>query len=143
MNTAGVPSEGYKVVGNIVATHTLQFDSQTDGESITMEMLMNQTPAVPVVDAHGQLEGILGERQILEALEAGKDLTKMKAKDLITKKAPIQVTDSTPISDAIKFLQEEQIPILPVVQDDRVIKSITRHDLIRALSGAGLGVEKE
>ncbi|MDT7043734.1 CBS domain-containing protein [Candidatus Nitronereus thalassa] len=141
MNTAGVPPEGYKSVGDIVATHTLQFDSQVDGESIAMEILTNHIAVVPVVDTDGYLEGVVGELEILKALQEGKDLTQMKAKDLMKKEKPIHVTDSTPISDALKILQSEHMPIVPVVEDERVIKSITRHDLIRAMSGAGLGVE--
>ena len=141
MNTAGVPPEGYKSVGDIVATHTLQFDSQVDGESIAMEILTNHIAVVPVVDTNGYFEGVVGELEILKALQEGKDLTQMKAKDLMKKEKPIHVTDSTPISDALKILQSEHMPIVPVVEDERVIKSITRHDLIRAMSGAGLGVE--
>ena len=142
MNTAGVPPEGYKVVGDLVATHTLQFDSQADAESIVMELLTSHTPDVPIVDTQGHLEGIVGELEILKALQEGRDLTQVKARDLMKKEKPIQVTDGTPISDALKLLQKEHMSIVPVVRENRVIKSITRHDIIRAMSGAGLGVEK-
>jgi CBS domain-containing protein len=52
------------------------------------------------------------------------------------------VTEMTPISEVVTRFQEEELQIIPVVRDGQVIKSVTRHDLIRAMTGAGLGFEK-
>jgi len=143
MTVAGVPSEGFKAVGDIVATHTLKFDAQADGKSVALDLLMNHIPIGPVVDADGHLEGIVGEREILEALQEGKDLTQVHAKDLVKKEKPVSITDTTSMSDVMRLMQDENMSILPVVHENRVVKSITRHDVIRAMTGAGLGVEKQ
>jgi predicted transcriptional regulator len=48
-----------------------------------------------------------------------------------------------PISEVVKLFQNEDLQIIPIIRDNQVIKSMTRHDLIRALTGAGLGVEQQ
>lgn len=143
MKIAGAPAEGYKVVGDIVATHTLQYLSQTDVETIVLDLLTYHTPVAPIVDIEGHLEGFIGELEILDALEAGKDLTQLKAEDLMIKDDSFLVTETTPFSEAVNLLKNGPLPIVPVLRENRIIKSLTRHDLIRAMTGAGLGVEME
>jgi len=54
---------------------------------------------------------------------------------------PISVDTTTPILEAHKLMAEKHILALPVVQDGVVVKSVTRHDLLRAYVGLGMGVE--
>lgn len=58
-----------------------------------------------------------------------------------TSMAPV-VTEQTPISDVLRIFEDKKLLIIPVIRNGQIIESITRHDPIRAMSGAGLGVEK-
>jgi predicted transcriptional regulator len=142
MNIAGMSATGYERVGDIVATHMLRYHTQTDGSSVVMDILSNHTPVAPVVDDQGHLAGFIGEVEILDALRKGKDIGQLKAEDLMKEDRTSMVTESTPISEVLTRFLDEEVQIIPVLRDDQVIESITRHDLIRAMTGAGLGFEK-
>jgi predicted transcriptional regulator len=107
-----------------------------------MDILSNHTPVAPVVDDQGHLAGFIGEVEILDALRKGKDIGQLKAEDLMKEDRTSMVTESTPISEVLTRFLDEEVQIIPVLRDDQVIESITRHDLIRAMTGAGLGFEK-
>jgi predicted transcriptional regulator len=142
MNIAGMSATGYERVGDIVATHMLRYHTQADGSSVVMDILSNHTPVAPVVDDQGHLAGFIGEVEILDALRKGKDIGQLKAEDLMKEDRTSLVTESTPISEVLTRFLDEEVQIIPVQRDDQVIESITRHDLIRAMTGAGLGFEK-
>ena len=140
---AGMSATGYDTVEDIVATHTLQYFLQTDGISVVLDLLINHTPIAPVVDNDGHLAGFVGEEEILEALYKGKNVGELKAEDLMKKDRISAVTETASISDVLRLFLEKKLQIVPITRDGRVIKSITKHDLIRAMTGAGLGVEHQ
>jgi predicted transcriptional regulator len=142
MNLPGMSSTGYATVGDIFSTHMLRYHTQGDASVVVMDILSNHIPVAPVVDDEGRLAGIIGEVEILDALRKGRDIGKLKAKDLMKKGCTSMVTEMTPISEVVTRFQVEELQIIPVVRDGKVIESVTRHDLIRAMTGAGLGVEK-
>ena len=143
MSIAGMPATGYAKVGDIVSTHMLQYHLQTDGTSIVLDLLTNHTPVAPVVDSKGHLAGFLGEMEILDALRKGKDIGQLKAEDFMKEDRTTVVTETTSIDEVLRIFQDKGLSIVPVTRDDRVVMCVTRHDLIRAMTGAGLGVEKE
>ncbi len=142
MNIAGMSATGYDKVGDIMATHMVRYHTQADGNSVVMDILSNHTPVAPVVDDQGHLAGFIGEVEILDALRQGKDIGQLKVEDLMKKDRTSMITEETPISEVLTRFQDEGVQILPVLQNDQIIESITRHDLIRAMTGAGLGFEK-
>lgn len=142
MSIAGMSATGYDMVGDIVATHMDQYHLHTDGVALVMDMLSKHTTVAPVVDDDGRLAGFIGEVEILEALRNGKDIHHLQAEDLMKEPRIVAVTEMTSLSKVLQLFKEKHLHIIPVTREGRVIKSITRHDLIRALIGAGLGVEK-
>jgi predicted transcriptional regulator len=120
----------------------LQYHTQADGNSVVMDLLSNHLPVAPVVDDQGHLAGFIGEVEILNALREGRDIGQLKVEDLMKEDRTSMVTEETPISEVVTRFREEDIQIIPVARDEQVIESITRHDLIRAMTGAGLGFEK-
>jgi predicted transcriptional regulator len=75
-------------------------------------------------------------------LEAGKDLNRLTAEDVMAKDR-IAVTDETSIDDAVKLMEEKRLLSLPVRKDGKVAYSITRHDLLRAWIGLGVSIEDQ
>lgn len=142
MNIAGMPATGYDTVGDIVGTHLSQYHFQADGSSVVMNILSDHTAVAPVVDDEGHLVGCIGEVEILNALRCGKEIGQFKVEDIMSPDRLPVVTEQTPISEVLRLFQDKELLIIPVIRNGQVCKSITRHDLIRAMSGAGLGVEK-
>ncbi|GJL55599.1 MAG: hypothetical protein NPIRA02_27310 [Nitrospirales bacterium] len=140
MTIQGIPAEGFKTVGQINATNTLQFYPDQEGLGIAVELISSHTSGGPVVDTNGQFLGFISEFDILRMLEAGKDLSTLQATDIM-KHAQIFVADSTPLVEAVRIMEQKHMLVLPVLKNGVVIKSITRHDLLRAWIGLGVGVE--
>lgn len=138
----GVPVGGFKKVGQIRATNSLIFRRDQNAMGIAVELLTTHTPGAPVVDERGEFVGFISEFDILRALEAGKDLNRLTAEDVMAKER-IAVTDETSIDEAVKLMEEKRLLNLPVKRNGKVAYSITRHDLLRAWIGLGVSIEDQ
>jgi predicted transcriptional regulator len=139
MNTTGVPFGGLKTVGQIVATNTLTFQAGQNGLAIAVELLSTHTAGAPVVDHEGKYLGFINEFDVMKALSLGRELSSLVAEDLM-RIGPIAVHASTTIADAAQRMDEQCVLNLPVEKDGRVAYSVSRHDLLRAWIGLGLGM---
>lgn len=138
----GVPVGGFKTVGQIRATNQLVFRRDQNAMGIAVELLTTHTPGAPIVDEQGDFVGFVSEFDILRALEAGKDLNRLTAEDVMAKEH-IAVTDETSIDEAVKLMEEKRLLNLPVKRNGKVAYSITRHDLLRAWIGLGVSIEDQ
>jgi CBS domain-containing protein len=75
----------------------------------------------------------------MRALDAGKALADLTAEG-ITRKDHLVIKASTRIADAAKMMEEHHVLNLPVEKDGKVAYSVSRHDLLRAWIGLGLGM---
>jgi predicted transcriptional regulator len=139
MNVDGVPVGGLKTVGQIVATNTLTFHAGQNGLAIAVALLSTHTAGAPVVDRKGKYLGFINEFDVMRALDAGKDLATLMAEEIM-RKDRLVITASTKIADAAKMMEEHRVLNLPVEKDGVVVYSVSRHDLLRAWIGLGLGM---
>ena len=136
----GVPAGGLRKVGQIRGTNTLILHAGQNGMLVALELLSTHTPGAPVVDDRSEFIGFISEFDVLRALEAGKDLSKLTAEDIMVRER-IAVTAETTIEEAVKMMEEKRLLNLPVKKDGRVAYSVTRHDLLRAWIGIGTSGE--
>ncbi|WP_447976922.1 CBS domain-containing protein [Candidatus Nitrospira bockiana] len=136
----GVPVGGLKTVGQIVGTNELMFRAGQNGLAVAVELLSTHTPGGPVVDEKGAFIGFISEFDVLRALEAGKDLSKITAEEIMAKDR-IAVNEDTTIEEAVRLMEDKRLLNLPVQRNGKVAYSVTRHDLLRAWIGLGLDIE--
>jgi CBS domain-containing protein len=91
------------------------------------------------VDADGQYLGFINEFDVMSALDKGQDLSTLPA-EKIMRKDRLVITPSTKISDAAKMMEQHGVVGLPVEDGGLVRYSVTRHDLLRARIGLGVGL---
>ena len=139
MSVDGIPVGGLKTVGQIVATNNLTFQAGQDGLAIAVALVSSHTPGAPVVDSQGKYLGFINEFDVMRALDAGKDLSLLTA-EKIMRTDRLAVTPFTKISDAAKTMEEYGVLSLPVERDGTIVSSVSRHDLLRAWIGCGLGI---
>lgn len=139
MSVVGVPVGGLKTVGQIVATNTLMFWAGQNGLAIAVELLSTHTAGAPVIDHEGKYVGFINEFDVMKALGAGRELSNLVAEDLM-RIGPLAVHSSTTIAEAAQRMNEQCVLNLPVEKDGRVAYSVSRHDLLRAWIGLGLGM---
>jgi CBS domain-containing protein len=138
-NQPGVPVGGFKRIGQIDATNMLYFEDNRNGLSVALDLLDTHTAGAPVVDGQRRYLGFINEFDVMRALDDGKNLSRLQAKDIM-RKARLTVTESTPIPDAAKTMEEHHVLSLPVEKDGKVLFSVMRHDLLRARIGLGVGM---
>jgi CBS domain-containing protein len=142
MTEIGVPVGGLNTVGQIVATNDVVFHAGQNGVAIAVALLSTHTTGAPVVDLNEKYLGFINEFDLMRALDAGKDLSKLTASDIM-RKDRLVVTASTKIARAFKMMEEHHVLSLPIEKDGAVVNSVTRHDLLRAWIGLGLGMGME
>ena len=140
MTVQGIPADGLKTVGQIVPTNEVKFRKDVNGMHVALELLSQHTPGGAVVDDNNHFVGFISEIDVLHALEDGKDLNVVKAEDIMVKDR-ISITDYTSIKEAVKIMEDNRFLNLPVERNGQVAYTVTRHDLLRAWIGLGLGGE--
>ena len=91
----GVPAGGLRRVGQIRATNTLILHAGQNGMLVALELLSIHTPGAPVVDDRNEFIGFISEFDVLRALEAGKDLSKMTAEDIMVRERIAATAETT------------------------------------------------
>ncbi len=137
-----ISSGGSRTVGEIVGTNNLRFHTGQNGLGIAVLLLSTHTPGAPVVDGKGKCLGFISEFDVLRALEAGKNLHQLTAEDLMVKDR-VAVTANTTIAEAVKTMEKNRFLNLPIERDGVVVGCLTRHDLLQAWIGIGLGIAQE
>jgi CBS domain-containing protein len=85
-----------------------------------------------VVDTHGQLVGVISDRDILRALARNPN-ARTKSLDQIMTQNPVTVRRNTQIADAVGKIISKRINCLPVVEEDgSVCGIVTSTDLLRS-----------
>ncbi len=139
-NVEGNPAEGYRVVGDIVGTTTRQFGPEDCALDVAIEMVTSHISGAPVVGRDYEFLGFINEGDIIRAIDRGTDLRRAQARDIMNS-AFVAVKEDTSLTSVARLF-EMGFQILPVVQDGKVTRSITRHDLLRAQLGLGPSVDE-
>ena len=117
----------------------------TNAEQISSRLLAGEFNGVPVVDDNGAVIGIVTALDILRAIQGGKKLNTMLARDIMTQN-PSTVKKDTPTEEIIRVLVEKEIVLVPVVEDDnnnKLIGVVARLDILREKLNEGfITVEK-
>ena len=140
MTVEGTPAGGFKTVGQIVPTNEMKFRMKRNAMEVALELLSTHSPGGPVVDENNRFAGFISESDLLRALESGKDLNDLTAGEIMVKNH-FSIKDSTTIHEAVRLMEEKRLHNLPVERGNEVAYTITRHDLLRAWVGLGLGAE--
>ena len=105
----------------------------TNAEQISARLLAGEFNGVPVVDDRGGVIGIVTALDILRAIQDGKKLNTMLARDIMTPN-PSTIKRDTPLEEIIRILVEKEIVLVPVVEDNnnnKLIGVVARLDILR------------
>jgi arabinose-5-phosphate isomerase len=130
----------YQTIKEIKSTNSMQVGADMDVIEIADMLLKSHKTGAPVVDERGACVGFINETTMLDVLLDGKDLKGLAARDIMDR--PNTVKEDTTIDAAIRVMDERHLQQLPVVRDGKLVSTITRHDLLRALLDLGIGVEQ-
>ena len=83
-----------------------------------------------ILEENGVLKGILTEKDIMWALTKKNDLSKVKAKDICTRKITT-IRPSADIYEAVRLMKKAKFRRLPVVIKKKIIGYLTLKDILR------------
>ena len=118
----------------------------TNAEQISARLLAGEFNGVPVVDDNGTVVGIVTALDIIKALQGGKKLNTMLARDIMTPN-PSTVKRDTPVEEIVRILVEKEIVLVPVVDEQnnnkKLIGVVARLDILREKLNEGfITIEK-
>jgi CBS domain-containing protein len=125
------------------------------GETVleAVRLLVNaQVSAMPVIDDHGIMVGILSEADVIQhtggvaptelsdmtqALSAMDKARSRRVDDVMTKDV-VTATEDTTLHDIAELMMKHQVKRVPILRDQSVVGMVSRVDLLRALISVGL-----
>jgi CBS domain-containing protein len=148
---------------DVMTTQTVTASPDTPVSEIARLMLERHISAVPILDEHGKLIGIVSEGDLLRRYESGterkrsrwaevfKDTSRLadeyvkshgrKAKDVMTS-VMITVDESTPLHKIVDIFESRAIKRVPVMRENRLVGIVSRTNLLQALVSAASGDEE-
>ncbi|MDP8942163.1 MAG: CBS domain-containing protein [Thermoproteota archaeon] len=129
---------------DLMSQQVIVAKENTNAEQISSRLLAGEFNGVPVVDDNGAVVGIVTALDILRAIQGGKKLNEMLARDIMTPN-PSTVKKDTSIEEIIRIVVEKEIVLVPVVEDNnnKLIGVVARLDILREKLNEGfITVEK-
>jgi CBS domain-containing protein len=117
----------------------------TNAEQISARLLAGEFNGVPVIDDKGAVIGMVTAFDILRAIQGGKKLNTMLARDIMTPN-PSVVKKDTRVEEIIRIMVEKEIVLVAVVEGDntnKLIGVVARLDILREKLNEGfITIEK-
>ena len=118
---------------DLMSQQVIVAKENTNAEQISARLLAGEFNGVPVVDDNGAVVGIVTAIDILKAIQGGKKLNAMLARDIMTPN-PSTIKRDTPLEEIIRIIVEKEIVLVPVVEDNnnnKLIGVVARLDILR------------
>jgi CBS domain-containing protein len=121
-------------------------------------MLQNHISGLPVIDATGNLVGVVTEGDFLRRAETGTQRKRSRWLELfvgprtlaeeyvhahgrkveeVMTADPITISEDTPLEEVVRAMERHRIKRLPVVRDKNVVGIVSRANLMHALASLG------
>lgn len=143
------------IVADVMSTEVVTVEPETSLAEAASWMVQHEISGLPVLNAHGQLIGILTEGDLLHRPELGTggrqagwmrgimQSEKLAADyihthgrqvgDVMTRN-PSFVRPDMPLSKAAELMRQKRVKRLPVIQGDSLVGMLSRFDILRALA---------
>lgn len=140
---------------DIMVTDVITVKPDSTVEDVAALLLKHRISGVPVVDAGGQMIGIVSEGDLLRRAEAGTEHDRSwwlqmlmgrevlaaeytrehsrKVADLMTREV-ITATPDTPVSEIAELLERNRIKRVPIVAGGKLVGIVSRANLLHALA---------
>jgi len=121
-------------VAEYMTSDPVVVSTQEPVDRLSMTMRRLGIHQAPVVDEVGRLVGIVSDRDVRSAIGYGdrnRELA-LKAEDVMTTDV-VTVSPGTELIQAVDILRRRRFGALPVVEGEKVVGIISKHDLLRRL----------
>lgn len=127
----------FRTVGEIKLGNTLFAREKSSVFDVAATLLETHESGMPVVDQNDRVVGFISEQDILQALRGIGRLEEIAVKEIMNPLVVVAEVDAS-LEDVSRVMEDLTIHRLPVVEGEKLIGTVTRHDLIRAWLGANV-----
>jgi CBS domain-containing protein len=142
---------------DVMTTRVISVPGEMPVSEVAGLLLENRISAVPVVEAHGRLLGIVSEGDLMRREETGTEAHRSwwlsaftntdddaeefvkshgrLARDVMTRDV-VTVGEDTPLTEVAQTLERHGIKRVPVMRDGRVVGVVSRANLLQGLAAA-------
>ncbi len=114
-------------------------DTTTAAEAARI-MASNDIGAIPVCDAHGQLCGVVTDRDLaVKVVAAGLDPDTVRVGELVAGMAVITIAADDTVENAIQAMKDYAVRRLPVTDGTSLVGVISQADVARAMPDTTIG----
>jgi CBS domain-containing protein len=143
---------------DVMVTNVISVAPDASVQDVAQILLSAGISAVPVIDAGGELLGIVSEGDLMHRAEAGTGRRRpwwlaaflgkevlaaefvkehsRRVTDVMTREV-VTATPETSLSDIANLLEKNAIKRVPIVKDSKVVGIVSRANLLQALAIAG------
>jgi CBS domain-containing protein len=147
---------------DVMVTNVITVGPDISVQEVAQILLSARISAVPVVEAGGELLGIVSEGDLMHRAEAGTGRRRpwwlaaflgkealaaefvnehsRRVTDVMTREV-VTATPETSLSDIANLLEKNAIKRVPIVKDGKVVGIVSRANLLQALAVAGKKLE--
>jgi CBS domain-containing protein len=141
---------------DIMSTHVITVDPQTEVSKVAALLLARHISAVPVVEADGSLVGIVSEGDLIHRSESDTQRTPrawwlailaderqeareyrksygLTARDVMTREV-VTIAEDTPLADIAALLETKRIKRVPVLRGGKIVGIVSRANLLQGLA---------
>ena len=136
MSLHSIATAGLRTIDQISYRHDLRFHRKQNGLAITIELTTSSLPGAPVVDDKGNFVGFISEFDILNILEAGRELSQLTAEEMMVQDH-VALPESATLQEAVQLMKHQHLLVLPVERNGVIIGCVSRRDLLQAWIGLG------
>ena len=104
---------------------------KASARDIAMQLLSGLYSGLPVTDDEGKVVGVVTEFDLLKQIREGKDLTTLRAEDVMTRES-VTVDVNTPLQEVLNAMMEKNIIRIPVTENGFLTGIIARCDILKA-----------
>jgi len=138
MSLHSIATAGLRTIDQISYKHDLRFHRQQNGLAITIALNTSSLPGAPVVDDKGAFIGFISEFDILNILEAGRELSQLTAEEIMVQDH-VAIQESATLKEAVQLMKHQHLLVLPVERNGVIVGCVSRRDLLQAWIGLGFG----
>lgn len=143
------------IAADVMVSNVITVSPETRVAEVAEILLRNRISAVPVVDAAGQIVGIVSEGDLMHRAEAGTEIRRswwlraltsneamaadfvrshsQNVADVMTRRV-ITAGPETPLYEIANLLERNRIKRVPIVKDGKLVGIISRANLLQALA---------
>jgi CBS-domain-containing membrane protein len=127
---------------DVMTTGVITVGLNTPVQDIVMTLLSNRISAVPVLDEHGALVGMVSEANLINRAEIKTERHHSLSRDLLLGKSAADVmtkpvitaNPEMPLDELVALFDKHRIKRVPIVDHGKIVVIVSRANILQALA---------